>query len=43
LYGVGEYQVRTATDALVGYAVEFLNFYRDAVVLLVRPDGMWEH
>ena len=32
-----------ATDALVGYAVEFLNFYRYAVVLLVRPDGMWEY
>ena len=31
-----------ATDALVDYTVATLNFYRDAGVLQVRPDGMWE-
>ena len=32
-----------ATEALVGHTVAMLNFYRDAGVLAVRPDGMWEH
>jgi outer membrane protein TolC len=32
-----------ATDALVGHTVAMLNFYRDAGVLQVRPDGMWEY
>ncbi|MHC4060117.1 MAG: TolC family protein [Planctomycetota bacterium] len=32
-----------ATEALVDYAVAMLSFYRDAGVLQVRPDGMWEH
>jgi outer membrane protein TolC len=31
-----------ATEALVGFAVATLNFYRDTDVLKVRPDGMWE-
>jgi len=31
-----------ATEALVGHTVAMLNFYRDAGVLAVRPDGMWE-
>ena len=31
-----------ATEALVGFAVATLNFYRDTDVLQVRPDGMWE-
>lgn len=31
-----------ATDALIGYVISTLNFYRDAGVLYVRPDGMWE-
>jgi outer membrane protein TolC len=30
-----------ATDALVGYTVAMLNFYRDAGVLQVQPNGMW--
>jgi outer membrane protein TolC len=32
-----------ATESLVGHAVAMLNFYRDAGVLQVRPDGMWEY
>jgi outer membrane protein TolC len=32
-----------ATEALVGHTVAMLNFYRDAGVLQVRPDGMWEY
>jgi outer membrane protein TolC len=32
-----------ATEALVDYTVAMLSFYRDAGVLQVRPDGMWEH
>jgi len=31
-----------AAQALVNYTVATLNFYRDAEVLQVRPDGMWE-
>jgi len=31
----------TATEALVNYTIAMLNFYRDAEVLQVRPDGMW--
>ena len=31
-----------AADALTDYAIATLNFYRDAGVLRVRPDGMWE-
>ncbi len=31
-----------ATDALVDYTVAILNFYRDAGVLRVQPDGMWK-
>ncbi len=31
-----------STDALTDYAIATLNFYRDAEVLQVRPDGMWE-
>ncbi len=31
-----------ATTALVDYTVATLNFYRDAGVLSVRADGMWE-
>jgi outer membrane protein TolC len=31
-----------ATAALVNYAVAILDFYRDAEVLQVRPDGMWQ-
>ena len=31
------------TQALVDFAVASLNFYSDAGVLQVRPDGMWEH
>lgn len=30
------------TDALADYAIATLEFYRDAGVLRVRPDGMWE-
>lgn len=30
-----------ATAALVDYMVAMLNFYRDAGVLKVKPDGMW--
>ena len=32
----------TATQALVDFAIESLNFYSDTGVLQVRPDGMWE-
>ncbi|MHC4125146.1 MAG: TolC family protein [Planctomycetota bacterium] len=32
-----------ATEALVGHTVAMLEFYRDAGVLQVQPDGMWEH
>jgi outer membrane protein TolC len=31
-----------ATAALVNYAVAMLDFYRDAEILQVRPDGMWQ-
>ena len=31
-----------STEALIGYTIATLNFYRDAGVLNVRPDGMWE-
>jgi len=31
-----------AGQALVDYSVAILSFYRDAGVLRVRPDGMWE-
>lgn len=31
-----------ATEALVEFSIASLNFYRDAGVLQVRPDGMWE-
>jgi len=31
-----------ATEALVGYTIAMLNFYRDTGVLQVKPDGMWE-
>ena len=31
-----------ATAAIVNYMTATLNFYRDAGVLEVRPDGMWE-
>ena len=31
-----------ATEALVGFGVATLNFYRDTDILQVRPDGMWE-
>jgi len=31
-----------STKALVDYTVASLNFYRDAGVLRVRPDGMWD-
>lgn len=31
-----------AADALTDYAIATLNFYRDAEILQVRPDGMWE-
>jgi len=31
-----------ATQALVDFAIESLNFYSDTGVLQVRPDGMWE-
>jgi len=31
-----------ATEAMVDYAIAVLEFYRDAGVLQVRPDGMWE-
>jgi outer membrane protein TolC len=31
-----------AVDARIDYAVATLEFYRDAGVLLVKPDGMWE-
>jgi len=31
-----------ASEALVGFAVATLNFYRDTDILQVRPDGMWE-
>jgi outer membrane protein TolC len=30
-----------AAEALVNHAIAMLNFYRDAEVLEVRPDGMW--
>ena len=30
-----------ATDALVDHAIAQIEFYRDAGVLQVRPDGMW--
>jgi outer membrane protein TolC len=32
-----------ATQTLVDHTVAMLNFYRDAGVLQVRPDGMWEY
>ncbi|MHC4122067.1 MAG: TolC family protein [Planctomycetota bacterium] len=32
-----------ATEALMGYTIATLNFYRDTGVLQVRPDGMWEY
>ncbi len=32
-----------ATEALVAHTVAMLSFYRDAGVLQVLPDGMWEH
>ncbi len=32
-----------ATESLVGHTVATLNFYRDAGVLQVHPDGMWEY
>ncbi len=32
-----------ATEALVAHTTAMLSFYRDAGVLQVRPDGMWEH
>ena len=32
-----------ATQTLVSYTVATLNFYRDAGVLQVHPDGMWEY
>ena len=32
-----------ATEALVGYTIATLNFYRDTGLLQVRPDGMWEY
>jgi len=32
-----------STEALVGYTIAILNFYRDTGVLQVRPDGMWQH
>ncbi len=32
-----------ATEAMVDYTVATLNFYRDAGVLQVRPDGMWQY
>jgi len=31
-----------AAAAMVNYTIATLNFYRDAGVLAVRPDGMWE-
>ena len=31
-----------ATEALVGYTIATLSFYRDTGVLQVRPDGMWQ-
>ena len=31
-----------ATDALVDYTIATLNFYRDAGVMRVLPDGMWK-
>ncbi len=31
-----------ATEALVGYTIATLNFFRDTGVLQVRPDGMWQ-
>ncbi len=31
-----------ATEALVNFTIASLNFYRDAGVLHVRPDGMWQ-
>jgi outer membrane protein TolC len=31
-----------STQALVDFSIASLNFYRDAGVLHVRPDGMWE-
>ncbi|MBE0535846.1 MAG: TolC family protein [Phycisphaerae bacterium] len=31
-----------ATDALVDYNIALLEFYRDAGVLQVKPDGMWQ-
>ncbi len=31
-----------ATAAMVDYTIATLNFYRDAGVLQVRPDGMWQ-
>ncbi len=32
-----------ATETLVDYTIAMLNFYRDAGVLQIRPDGMWEY
>ena len=32
-----------ATESLVGHTIAMLSFYRDAGVLQVRPDGMWEY
>lgn len=31
-----------ATEALVGYTIATLNFYRDTGILQVRSDGMWQ-
>ena len=30
------------TEALVNFGIATLEFYRDAGVLQVKPDGMWE-
>jgi len=32
-----------ATESLVGHTIAMLSFYRDAGVLQVGPDGMWEY
>ena len=31
-----------ATEAMVGYTIAMLSFYRDTGVLQVKPDGMWQ-
>lgn len=31
-----------ATDALVDYNIALLEFHRDAGVLQIKPDGMWQ-